>query len=69
MSHFLHSIEEHIDIHEDDREYMKKSYDNAFYVAKKFGWTTISCVKDGEIRSIDEINDEIYDMVIENITT
>ena len=61
--------EEQKDIHEDDREYMKKSYDNAFYVAKKFGWTTISCVKDGEIRTIDEINDEIYDMVIENITT
>ena len=61
--------EEQKDIHEDDREYMKKSYDNAFYVAKKFGWTTISCVKDGEIRTNDEINDEIYDKVIENITT
>lgn len=61
--------QEQKDIHEDDREYMKKSYDNAFYVAKKFGWTTISCVKDGEIRTIEEINDEIYDMVIENITT
>ena len=52
--------QEQKDIHEDDREYMKKSYDNAFYVAKKFGWTTISCVKDGEIRTIEDIHEEIY---------
>lgn len=57
------------DIHEEDREYMKKSYDNAFYVAKKFGWTRVSCVKNGKIRTIEEISDEIYNIVMENIAT
>ena len=61
--------EEKKDIHESDNEYLKKSYENAFYVAGKFNWTTVSCIKNDEIRTVEEINDEIYNSVIENITT
>lgn len=57
------------DIHESDSNYLKKSYNNAFYVANKFDWTTVSCVKDGEIRTIEDINDEIYKIIIEKIAT
>ena len=61
--------EEQKDIHESDRAYLEKSYKNAFYVAKKFGWTTVSCVKNEEIRTVDDINDEIYNIITEKIAT
>ncbi len=47
------------DIHESDREYLQTCYDNACQVAKKYHWTVIPCVKDGKLRSIEEIQTEI----------
>ncbi len=47
------------DIHESNYEYLKKSYDNAVFAADTFGWKRICCVREGEIRAIDDINDEI----------
>lgn len=51
------------DIHERNKEYLEKSYDNACYIAEKFSWEHILCVRDNQIRSIDEINHEIYETV------
>lgn len=51
------------DIHESDRGYMQKSYDNAMYVARKFGWNCIDCAPDGAMRSVAEIGDEIFAVV------
>ena len=51
------------DIHESNHRYLQKSYDNAVYVAKKYGWVTVKCVKNGKIRSFQEINDDIYNYV------
>lgn len=51
------------DIHERNREYLEKSYENACYISNKFSWKHISCVKEDKIRSIEEINNEIYDTV------
>ena len=51
------------DIHESDTEYLTKSYNNAVGVANKYGWHTISCVKDGKVRTIEDIADEIYNKV------
>lgn len=48
------------DIHESDRAYIQKSYDNALWVAKKYGWHIVSCVKDGRVRTIEDISDEVY---------
>ena len=48
-----------LDIHEKDFSYLEKSYENAKYVAEKFGWHTISCVAKDEIRSIDDIQKDI----------
>lgn len=56
--------EQEKDIHEKNAEYLEKSYNNALYVAKKCGWNVIECVKDGKLRSIKDINDEIYNMVM-----
>lgn len=55
------------DIHESDFLYLEKSYNNAVYVAEKFGWKRISCVKDGEIRTVEEINNDIYSIIGELI--
>ncbi len=51
------------DIHERNKEYLEKSYDNACYIAKKYSWEHILCVDNGNIRSIEDINNEMYDIV------
>lgn len=54
-----------LDIHEADTEYLMHSYDNALYVANKFNWHKISCVKNDNIRSIEDISKEIFETVKE----
>ena len=49
------------DIHERNFEYMNNSYNNAKSVAEKYSWKKITCIKDNNIRSIEEIAEEIYD--------
>ena len=56
------------DIHESDISYLQKSYDNAVYVSKRFGWKHISCVENGKIRSVEDINDEIYAVIKERLS-
>ncbi len=51
------------DIHESNMEYLKKSYDNACFVAEKYGWCRIRCAKDGFVRTIDDISAEIFEHV------
>lgn len=51
------------DIHESDAAYLKKSYENALYIANLRGWTHISCVQDGAVRSIEDINNDVMDTV------
>lgn len=53
------------DIHEKNSEYLKKSYDNAMYVAKKFGWTVVDCTEGDRIKSLDEIQKELKKIVLE----
>lgn len=50
---------EKLDIHESDFSYLEKSYKNAKYVAEKFGWQTVSCIKDEKIRPIADIQTDI----------
>ncbi len=50
------------DIHEADEEYLNRSYDNAVSVAKRCGWHRISCVRDGNIRTIEDISQEIFEL-------
>lgn len=53
------------DIHEKNSEYLKKSYDNAMYVAKKFGWTVVDCTEGDRIKSLEEIQKELKKIVLE----
>lgn len=51
------------DIHERNEGYLQQSYDNACFVAEKYGWKRIKCAVDGKVRTIDDISDEIYEAV------
>ena len=55
------------DIHEKDKKYLKKSYETAKELAKKYDWKVISCVKNDKLRTIEEINDEMLEIVLKNL--
>lgn len=48
------------DIHESDKSHIIDSYEAACYVAKKYNWYEVTCVKENTIRSIEDIHEEIY---------
>ena len=50
----------HADIHEQDLEYLATCRRTGRAAAEYYGWTVIPCVKDGAMRSIDDIHEEIY---------
>ncbi len=57
--------EESKDIHEKDGEYLRKSYNNACEIAKKYDWLEIKCVEEGRLKTIEEIGEEIFSVVKE----
>ena len=50
----------HADIHEQDLDYLRLCRETASQAAEFYGWTKISCVRDGKLRSIEEIHEELY---------
>ena len=48
------------DIHEQDMDYLATCRRTGKAAAEFYGWTVISCVKDGVMRSIEDIHEEIY---------
>ncbi len=69
MEHRANKItgEQQKDIHERDPQHLEKAYHNAMTVASMAGWQIISCTEGENIRSIDEISDEIYQIVKMNL--
>jgi len=51
------------DIHERDASHLKDSYDAACSLVEKYDWCEVKCVKDNQIRTIDDIHEEIYQEV------
>lgn len=51
------------DIHERDTAYLNRCREAALYAAEKYGWEKIPCSKDGEPRSIHEINIELIEKI------
>ncbi len=51
------------DIHENNKEYLFESYNNACDIAKIYGWNHICCARDGKIRNIADIHNDIYSIV------
>ena len=48
------------DIHEKDLEYLATCRRTGKTAAAFYNWTVIDCVKDGVMRSIEDIHEEIY---------
>lgn len=51
------------DIYEKDISLMKKIYENAIFVAKYLKFSKVSCNNGNEMRSINDIHDDIYRLV------
>lgn len=48
------------DIHEQDMQYLATCRETGRAAAAYYGWTVIHCVKDGAMRSMEDIHGEIY---------
>ena len=48
------------DIHEQDMTYLATCRETGRAAAEHYGWTVIRCVKDGQMRTIEDIHQEIY---------
>ena len=53
----------HADIHEQDMAYLATCRESGRTAAKFYGWHIIQCVKDDEMRSIEDIHEEIFALV------
>ncbi|MBR5559235.1 MAG: deoxynucleoside kinase [Oscillospiraceae bacterium] len=51
------------DIHEADLGYLERCYAGAGYVAQRQGWRLLDCAPNGEILSVEEISDKIWEMI------
>ena len=51
------------DIHEQNLEYLAHCRDSALDAARHYGWTVVSGAKDGKLRTIEEIHEEVYQIV------
>ena len=57
----------HADIHEQDLEYLATCRETGRRAARFYGWTVIDCVRDGKMRPIEDIHEEIYRHVAERL--
>ena len=55
------------DIHEADINHLKNAGIAGMMAAKMLGWRVIECVKDGKMRSIEDISEEVFETVKNNI--
>ena len=55
------------DIHEKDPENIKAAYEAACELSAQYGWYEIKCVREGTIRTIQDINDEIFKEVKKHV--
>lgn len=58
-----HGDESKKDIHEKDREFLKRCREAAMYACDKLGWIKIYCMRNGEMRSPEDINAEILNLM------
>jgi len=54
----------HADIHEQDLTYLATCRRTGKAAAQYYGWTVIQCVRDGKMRSIEDIHEEIYSHIM-----
>lgn len=61
----LRDNREHIDEHEASVEHLKQAEESYVELAGLYNWDTINCIKDNQLKTIDEINEEIINKVKE----
>ena len=59
----LQSLEVSNDIHERDLEFMKKVYKSALFVADYLSWDKVECSDNEEMRSREDIHEDVYRLV------
>ena len=64
MRHREAETHTHADIHEQDMAYLATCREMGRQAAQFYGWNVIQCVRDNEMRSINDIHEEIYRLVI-----
>lgn len=62
---FTHNAQK--DIHERDKSHITDSFNAACSVAQKYNWYTVECIKDGQVRTIDDIHEEIYQEIRKHV--
>lgn len=55
---------EHLDQHELNPEHLKNAERAYVELAELYNWNKVECVKDNKLRTIEDINDEIYNILI-----
>ena len=51
------------DIHEQDLNYLTHCRESALEAARHYGWTVVSAARDGQLRTIEDIHEEVYRIV------
>lgn len=59
--------EQQKDIHEGNNEYLINCYNNSLEIAKKYNWKMVKCNDEENLRSIEDISNEVYEMIKEYI--
>lgn len=56
------------DIHESNADHLLHAYNSGKYVSVKYSWKVVSCLDaENNLRSIDDISDEIYNIIIDDV--
>jgi len=55
------------DIHEKDLQYLATCRETGRTAAQFYHWNVVACVKDGQMRSIEDIHEEIYGLVKQHL--
>ena len=63
MAGRYHGDESKKDIHERNLDYLRRSRKAAEYCAKKLGWKSVDCTRGGAMRSIEDIQTEVRELV------
>ena len=63
MRHREQETNTHADIHEQDMQYLATCREIGRKAAQYYGWSIIECVRDGQMRTIEDIHEEIYSLV------
>lgn len=58
---FSHKMQK--DIHEKDSHHIEDSYNAACNLVDEYGWREVKCIKENKIRTVEDINEEIFSIV------